>query len=137
MSKSQPFRVLERGDLRVVSVHGDLDLRTASALATALTTALSVQPPASLVVDLTACSFMDSSGIARLLHADDFARKADVTFAVVADPQTQPCRVLKLTRCLPDRLQWFSNLPSAEAALCRRPRRRFPWPASPVVDAVR
>ena len=137
MSKPQPFRVLERGDLRVVSVHGDLDLRTCPAFASAVATALSVRPPASLVVDLTACSFIDSSGIARLLHADDFARTADVTFAVVADPQAQPCRVLKLTRCLPDRLQWFSSLPSAEAAFCRLPRRRFPWPARTVAPAAR
>src|SRR5829696_5752751 len=137
MSKSPPSRVQERGDLRVVTVHGDLDLRTCPEFGTAVTTALSVRPPASLVIDLTACGFIDSSGIARILYAAELARGTGVKFAVVADPYAQPYRVLKLTRCLPDRLQWFPNLPSAEAALCRRPRRRFPWPASPVAGALR
>jgi anti-sigma B factor antagonist len=121
MPESSPVRVEDHGDLRIVVVTGDLDLRTAPGFYATAATALGSRSPA-LVADLTACTFLDSTGISRLLRLAEAAREVDATFAVVLRPESQPGRVLKLTRCL-ERFAWFSSIEAAEADLSRRPRR--------------
>jgi anti-anti-sigma factor len=125
MPKTHSTYVQARGDLRVVTVVGDLDLRTISALDAAVATAVAARRPAALAVDLTSCSFIDSTGISRLLRIDAAARGQDLAFAVVADPASQPYRVLKLTRCVPNRVLWFESVAAAEAGLARAPHPPF------------
>jgi anti-sigma B factor antagonist len=79
-----PFYIEEepREEVRIVSVSGELDLASAPKLGTVLEVAAS-DPDRALVVDLTACSFIDSTGIRTLLSgaramADGLARVAVV-----------------------------------------------------------
>lgn len=53
----------------VVAVAGEVDMATAPALYAALTDALATHRPAVLDVDLSACTFLDCSGIRVLLAA--------------------------------------------------------------------
>lgn len=60
--------VVAEGPATVVRLGGELDLVTASELAEALATELEPSPPERLVVDLAACRFIDSAGLAAILH---------------------------------------------------------------------
>ena len=56
------------GPARVVNVRGDVDLSTAERFG-ALLQRLVREPGGAIVVDLTECLFIDSSGLAAILHA--------------------------------------------------------------------
>jgi len=65
-----PFEVTssERSGVRVISVEGELDLDTAPELESPLKAALGAGDP-TLVIDLSACEFVDSTGIALIVSA--------------------------------------------------------------------
>jgi anti-sigma B factor antagonist len=66
------FRVdseLIEGGVAVFSIKGDLDLVTAEQLREPLVAAVETDSNASVVIDLSDCSFIDSQGIAVLLQA--------------------------------------------------------------------
>ena len=66
----------------VVRVSGEVDLATVSELERELAASVRVQ---SLVVDLTDCTFLDSSGVRVLLAAAAQAEAAGERFSLVAD----------------------------------------------------
>ena len=65
-----PFEVTrsERSGVRVISVSGELDLDTAPEFESPLNTALAAGDP-TVVIDLSACEFVDSTGIALIVSA--------------------------------------------------------------------
>lgn len=65
-----PFEVQSEtlGGVRIVAVRGELDLDTAPQLDEALESAFATDRPA-LVVDLSECEFIDSTGIALIVRA--------------------------------------------------------------------
>jgi anti-sigma B factor antagonist len=79
----------------VVRVTGELDLSTAEQLAAELRTALTA-PPVRLVVDASALTFVDSTGLSVLLVAERQAR-ADGGSLVLRHPSHALLRLLELT----------------------------------------
>lgn len=90
------FVVDERleGDDRIVAAQGELDLHTAPRLAAAL--APHVDAGEWVIADLTAVTFMDSSGVAVLVNALAAARGTGAELVVVA-PEPRVRRVLAIT----------------------------------------
>jgi anti-anti-sigma factor len=81
--------------LPVVFVEGELDLAGAESLAGALTEAGA--KGRAVIVDLTACSFIDSTGISTLLHAaGGHNGSAGATLAIACEGG-QVARTLELT----------------------------------------
>jgi anti-sigma B factor antagonist len=89
------LRESQVGEARVVAVEGELDLASAPRLSEALGR-LSEAPEAPLVVDLSRCAFIDSTGIAAIVHASAPFRERGVEFSVVCGEGT-PRDVLRLT----------------------------------------
>jgi anti-sigma B factor antagonist len=56
------------GDVRVVTATGDVDLSTSERFGATLQR-LAGEPGGPIIVDLTTCDFIDSSGLAAILHA--------------------------------------------------------------------
>jgi anti-anti-sigma factor len=79
------------GTARIVSVRGDVDLSTSERFG-ALLQRLVGEPGGPVVVDLTDCVFIDSSGLAAILHA---AGRRD-SFSVVGG-NGPPADVLRMT----------------------------------------
>ena len=90
------FVVDERleGDDRIVAARGELDLHTAPRLAEAL--APHMDAGAAVIADLTAVTFMDSSGLAVFVDALARARETGATLRVVA-PEPRVRRVFEIT----------------------------------------
>jgi anti-sigma B factor antagonist len=65
-----PFKVQSEtlGGVRIIAVAGELDLNTASELEQPLEAALASEGSA-LVIDLSGCEFIDSTGIALIVRA--------------------------------------------------------------------
>lgn len=85
--------VTRTDEATVLTVTGEVDLATASALESALDAALAAEP-AALVIDLTAVSFLASAGMAALVSVHK--RAGGTRLVVVADgPATG--RQLKMT----------------------------------------
>jgi anti-anti-sigma factor len=85
--------VVERaGDVRVVSLQGEHDLDTAPEVTAILGGAVEGAYPA--VVDLTTCTFIDSSMVAVLLEACQAVGLGQ--FALVIKPGSEPARLLDL-----------------------------------------
>ena len=82
------------GDDRIVAAQGELDLHTAPRLAAAL--APHVDAGEWVIADLTAVTFMDSSGIAVVVHALASARASGAQLALVG-PQPRVRKVLAIT----------------------------------------
>lgn len=76
----------------VVHVFGDLDIASASELENELG---NYAPPATVVVDLTECSFIDTTGITVLLRG---FKQLDSRLRLVVAPKGHVARVLKITR---------------------------------------
>lgn len=76
---------------RVLTVRGDVDLETSDALLAALRRVLTDDPVPDVIVDLTAVSFLDSSGVRALLraHGEAVARGGSLSITgaqgIVAD----------------------------------------------------
>ncbi|HET8593070.1 MAG TPA: STAS domain-containing protein [Solirubrobacterales bacterium] len=85
--------------VQVIAVRGELDLNTAPELEGPLDTALSGSRPA-IVVNLSDCEFIDSTGVALLVRAwqriSENGSEADSRF-VLCCPNAQVARLLEIT----------------------------------------
>jgi anti-anti-sigma factor len=96
--KPPPFEVevRELDGVAVVEVRGEIDLVTAPQLAAAVEEAiLDHGAPRPLLVDLGECTFMDSTGLAVLLRAQDRLGE-DPGLAVACPPAGAAARLLEL-----------------------------------------
>lgn len=88
------------GGIRVIAVRGELDLSTAPALEGPLDEAIAAGD-ASLVVDLSECEFIDSTGIALIVRAwQQLDRAADgdgTGRVVICSDNDQVRRVIEIT----------------------------------------
>jgi anti-sigma B factor antagonist len=101
------------GDVRVVTATGDVDLSTSERLGTLLQR-LVAEPGGPIVVDLSPCAFIDSSGLAAILHAA--GRRSD--FAIVGGTGP-PSEVLRMT-AIDQTIPVHDTLAEAVAAAARR-----------------
>ena len=76
-----------------LTVRGELDIAAAPQFAAAVETALDGAPSA-LVVDLTATTFLDSSGARCLIRAAKRAAAAGIPLSVVCPPDNGPVRLV-------------------------------------------
>jgi anti-sigma B factor antagonist len=90
-SEGADFRVERTDGVAVLRVLGELDLTGAAAYDRARAEALGAGLP--LVIDLRECEFIDSLGLAGLIHAFNRATEAGKGFALAA-PGEQTRRVL-------------------------------------------
>lgn len=113
----------------VVTLHGELDLIDAAAVAAALTAVTAREPR--IIVDLAGLEFIDSCGVAALAHGRRQARQAG-GYLILASPQQNVMRVLAITR-LANAFSVYSTVeeaadgtrrsPGATGPTLRRPRR--------------
>ena len=75
-----------------LTVRGELDLGTTPELAAAVDDELA-KSPAALVIDLTAATFLDSSGARQLARSARLATRADVELQVVCPRSNRPVRL--------------------------------------------
>jgi anti-sigma B factor antagonist len=111
-----PFEVTEevRDAVRVVVVRGELDLDSSGGIEGPLARAAEdLEHP--LVIDLTACTFIDSVGLAKLLHGAKPLQDGGSNVAVVC-PEGEVRNLLRLT-ALDQTLPVFDGLEDALAAL--------------------
>ena len=80
----------------IVDVRGTLDAATVDALREALLTTLQREHPASMIVDLTFVTFMDSMGIGALVAGYNAAREVGARF-VLRNPSEFVHRQLRVT----------------------------------------
>ena len=78
----------------LVSVRGEIDHHTAAAIRTGMDALLFARRPARLVLDLSAVTFMDSSGIAVVLRVKKRMEETDGDVFLL-DPAPQCARVLR------------------------------------------
>lgn len=96
--QDRPLRVTvdERdGDL-VLRLEGELDIETTVFVLAAVDDEHLAGITGALVIDLAALTFVDSSGLAALLHLDQRARAAGTTL-VLAHPRANLDRLLDIT----------------------------------------
>jgi anti-sigma B factor antagonist len=93
----------ESGAACVVTVRGDIDLASAADFESALRTALEAAP-ASIVIDLAALSFMDSSGLRVLVSLSKEAESRGATLGLRNIPRHAQ-RVLDITGLT----EWFED----------------------------
>lgn len=97
------------GGTRVVAVAGEVDLATGPELERAL---LAIPAAASVIVDLTDCGFIDSTGLHILFRAHERLGRSGGQLAVVS-PNRPVLTVLEVTRLD----QILATYPSRTAAL--------------------
>ncbi|PWW66938.1 anti-sigma factor antagonist [Actinokineospora spheciospongiae] len=85
----------------VVHISGELDMVTAPVVNTALDTATATSGDRALVIDLTALSFMGSTGLAMLLETRQRCVDNGRGFAVVSPSGSPPRRALEVTGLFP------------------------------------
>ena len=100
----------------VIAVAGELDLSAASVFSEVLRRAAEAHP-GGMVIDLSNCGFIDSTGISLLLNASRRQTRAREAMAVVC-PNPTPHRVFEITGTLAT-LNVAEDLVGAEAALAR------------------
>ena len=107
------------GGIRLLEVHGELDLSTATQLEEPLEEAAG-SPQASVVIDLAGCTFIDSTGIAMIVRAwqrvDGSAGNGGEGSLVLCCQNEQVRRVLEVTG-LEHSLRVFPTREDAVAAL--------------------
>lgn len=94
-----PFEVSSEqveGSIRVFTVRGELDMSTAPELERGLEQALA-DPGASILVDLSECEFIDSTGIALIVRAWQRLSEEGERRLVLASSNHQVRRLLKIT----------------------------------------
>jgi anti-anti-sigma factor len=79
------------GEIRVVTARGEVDLSTSERFGKLLQR-VAAEPGGPIVIDLTACAFIDSSGLAAILHAA--VRRDGFSIAAGTGP---PSEVLVMT----------------------------------------
>jgi len=78
----------------LVTILGEVDLDTASEVEAALQRALEADLP--VVVDLDGCTFIDSTGLQRLLRAREAAARAERPFVLVTQEESPAERIVEL-----------------------------------------
>jgi anti-sigma B factor antagonist len=97
------------GTARVL-LRGELDLSTVDKVEDALRRVEQDEPPV-VVLDLSALTFLDSTGLRTIVTADQRARRGDRRLVVVKGPETVH-RVFTITR-LDERLEMVDDADSA------------------------
>lgn len=87
--------VKEQDGIAVIALTGDVDLESSPKVRDVLLECVGSKRP--VVVDMSAVSYIDSSGVASLVEAHQTARKSKTTFALVQVSQSA-MRVLELAR---------------------------------------
>ena len=87
--------IRHEGGVAVVSLSGDVDLESSPAVRAALLDCVGMKR--GVLVDMSAVSYIDSSGVASLVEAFQTARKSDTRFALV-EVSEAAMRVLELAR---------------------------------------
>ena len=104
------YEVRSEGNTTIVALSGDIDLDSSPQVRTVLLESVSAKR--GVLVDMSAVSYIDSSGVASLVEAFQSARRGSTPFALVA--VSEPAmRVLELARLD----QVFSIHPSVTEAL--------------------
>ena len=85
------FETIDHGTYRVVIVRGAVDLGNAKELADVLESAIIGAP---IVVDLSACSYLDSTGLSIFVRHERMRRRRT---AIVAPPGNRPLHLLEIT----------------------------------------
>jgi anti-anti-sigma factor len=88
---------VETGSAVVLSAAGEVDLETGPRLRAALADLLERDQPVPIVVDLSAVTFLGSTGIAVLVDAHWQAEQAKVPFTLVVVPEGPVHRTLRAT----------------------------------------
>ncbi|OEJ67153.1 STAS domain-containing protein [Magnetovibrio blakemorei] len=89
------INISQQGALQVVAISGEVDLSTSPKVREALLSC--IKGAHGVVVDLSAVSYIDSSGVASLVEAFQTAKTKGLGFALAEVSET-PMRVLKLAR---------------------------------------
>ena len=87
--------IRDEGGVAVVSLSGEVDLESSPKVRTALLDCVGMKQ--GVLVDMSAVSYIDSSGVASLVEAFQTARKSDTRFALV-EVSEAAMRVLELAR---------------------------------------
>ncbi len=108
------FELLEvvEPQARIVAVRGEFDLNTAPKASRVLSIA-SADPERVLVIDLTACTFLDSTALATIVGAARALTNGQIRIAIACRPESDALAVLELAgidRTIP-------ILPTVERAL--------------------
>jgi anti-anti-sigma factor len=92
-----PFEVgvIRCAGVTVISVRGELDVRTVGELADPLLA--SVRSGDEVVIDLSACDNVDSSVVAAIVVAHQTVQRDGASLRLVARLESQPVRVLRIT----------------------------------------
>ncbi len=85
------FEIIDHGTHRLVNVCGDVDLGNAKELAATLDSASLGSP---IVVDLSACSYLDSTGLSIFVRHERMRRRRT---AIVAPPGNRTLHLLEIT----------------------------------------
>lgn len=101
----------ERDGLHHVALRGELDLSTVAKVQEALDR-VEADGPATVVLDLSRLTFLDSTGLRCVITAAERAREAERRFVVVRGPDAVQ-RVFSITR-LEDRLEMVDDLSAVE-----------------------
>lgn len=116
MSSGYDFQATERtrDGVRVVAIDGELDIASSPRVRDLLSAAATdVARP--LVVDLTNCAFIDSTGLATLLHGTKPAQNGEAHVALVS-PGGEVRKLLELT-AIDRTIPVFQTLDEAIAAV--------------------
>jgi anti-sigma B factor antagonist len=89
------YEVRTQGDTTIVALSGDVDLDSSPQVRSVLLE--SVRAKHGVLVEMSAVSYIDSSGVASLVEAYQSARRGSTTFALVAVSDAA-MRVLELAR---------------------------------------
>jgi anti-sigma B factor antagonist len=110
------FQATERilSGVRVVAIEGELDIATSPQVRGLLDVAAR-DPDHPLVVDLTSCSFIDSTGLATLLHGTKPAQNGESHLALVST-EGEVRKLLELT-AIDRTIPVFETLDQAVAAV--------------------
>jgi anti-sigma B factor antagonist len=94
-----PFDVgseVVEGEIHVIAVRGEIDLSTAPELREPLERALQQDQP-SILIDLTECDFVDSTGVALIVEAWQRVGEQEDGRIALCCPNPQVRRVLEIT----------------------------------------
>jgi anti-sigma B factor antagonist len=90
------IRDLTDGATRVLAVEGELDLNTIGVLARGVQDRLG-ESPGNLTLDLSAVTFMDSSGLRLLIELSERARREEWTLSLLPSSHESANAVLRMT----------------------------------------
>ena len=89
------YEIREEGGVAIVALSGDVDLDSSPKVRSALLDCVGMKR--GVLVDMSAVSYIDSSGVASLVEAYQTARKGKTPFALV-EVSESAMRVLELAR---------------------------------------